>query len=290
MESWGQAGWRLKAQPFGAHLLTASLDLPSGLQEIFYLSPRSLGSLAPVRGGVPVLFPQFNELGPLPKHGLVRTATWQRIKGEAHSSFESNQVLGGASGGGRAARVTTSSQGFKLDLGPDVHPAWPHRAELLLMMQASDSDLVIELEIQNTGDSVFEWTGGLHPYFLVADFGVCALKGLGGERVIDRFHPTLQHQPGGAIVWTGEMFERLFDCRSAVELDIGWATLHLSMTGFDQWMVWNPGEQGALALKDLPPQDWKRFVCVEPVCVSRAQRLAPDERFRGALRISAKPG
>ena len=288
MESRSQTGWRLRAQPFGAHLLTASLDLPSGPREVFYLSPRSLGPLAPVRGGIPVLFPQFNELGPLPKHGLVRTATWQRIKGEALSSCEPNHVLG-ASRGERAAGAAPSSQGFKLDLGPEVHPAWPHRAELLLMMQASGGDLVIKLEICNTGDSVFEWTGGLHPYFLVADLGVCALKGLGGERVIDRFHPALRHQPGGAIVWTGEMFERLFDCRSAVEFDIGWATLHLSMTGFDQWMVWNPGEEGALTLKDLPPQDWKRFVCVEPVCVSRPQRLAPDERFSGALRISVKP-
>lgn len=38
------------------------------------------------------------------------------------------------------------------------------------------------------------------------------------------------------------------------------ATCHGScwsrVTGFDQWMVWNPGKAGAQALNDLPNDDW----------------------------------
>jgi glucose-6-phosphate 1-epimerase len=66
-------------------------------------------------------------------------------------------------------------------------------------------------------------------------------------------------------------------------------TLKLSMKGFDQWMVWNPGVTGASALKDLPNEDWRQFVCIEPVCVSRPRLLQPGEFFEGGLHIVVEP-
>ena len=56
------------------------------------------------------------------------------------------------------------------------------------------------------------------------------------------------------------------------------------MTGFDQWMVWNPGASGAQALSDLPNEDWQKFVCIEPVRVDRPCVLQPGEVFEGTLR------
>ena len=49
---------------------------PDGKERLF-LSDKAVfdGSVA-MRGGVPVCFPQFAELGELPKHGLVRTREW----------------------------------------------------------------------------------------------------------------------------------------------------------------------------------------------------------------------
>ena len=46
-------------------------------RERLYLSEQAVfdGS-RPVRGGIPVCFPQFAALGPLPKHGLLRTRMW----------------------------------------------------------------------------------------------------------------------------------------------------------------------------------------------------------------------
>jgi D-hexose-6-phosphate mutarotase len=59
--------------------------------------------------------------------------------------------------------------------------------------------------------------------------------------------------------WAGESIERLFDAQAPLTLKTPCHALKLSMAGFDQWMVWNPGATGAQALSDLPNEDWQKF-------------------------------
>ena len=53
-------------------------------REHLYLSPASArdGRTA-IRGGVPVCFPQFNQRGPLVKHGFARLMTWTADEAQA---------------------------------------------------------------------------------------------------------------------------------------------------------------------------------------------------------------
>jgi glucose-6-phosphate 1-epimerase len=58
----------------GAHVLSW---VSQGRERLF-LSPANLwDGQSAIRGGVPVCFPQFNQRGPLPKHGFARTMAWQ---------------------------------------------------------------------------------------------------------------------------------------------------------------------------------------------------------------------
>ena len=52
----------------------------AGGVERLYRSPLSplVGPQA-VRGGVPVIFPQFNERGPIMRHGFARTRVWEWV-------------------------------------------------------------------------------------------------------------------------------------------------------------------------------------------------------------------
>ena len=246
-------------ESIGAQLLQARL---SGA-DVFYLSPISL--TAPMRGGVPVMFPQFADAGPLAKHGLVRTAPWQLTKNEE--------------------TATSHTSGFSLTIGSEDHASWPHAARLELEVNATPNLLEFALRVTNTGNDRFGWTGGLHPYFALQDLLTSRLRGLAGLTAQDRFDANMVSQPAGDLQWTEAPFERLFDGCPALELDGGAHTLRLSASGFDQWMVWNPGRLGANALKDLPPGDWRRFVCIEPVCVTRPIELLPGATFEGQLRI-----
>ncbi len=62
----------------GGHLISWK---PAGADEQLYLSPTAVaGPGQAVRGGVPVIFPQFEQRGPdvsLPRHGLARTRAWK---------------------------------------------------------------------------------------------------------------------------------------------------------------------------------------------------------------------
>ena len=250
--------WLLTHQPFGGQVLGAQFSDSHGrANQLFHLSTRSLGPRSPVRGGVPVLFQQFNELGPLPKHGLVRTATWQ-----------------------------SSADGYRVEIAPGTHSRWPHAARLSLLAHAEGTRLSLTLGVENIGPSAFEWTGGLHPYFAVADITRARLTGLAGCGVSDRYDPSNTREQRATVSWAeGAPCERLYAEAPELLLDSGACRLRLGSSGFDQWMVWNPGETLAESIPDLSPGDWRRFVCVEPVIVSQPNQLEPGERFTGVLTI-----
>lgn len=253
----------LDHRSLGAQILQAGL----GGQALFYLSPlcRGAAAVAPARGGVPVLFPQFAEQGLLPKHGFARTMPWELICDER----------------GASACVLA----YRLDVAPGQHPAWPHAARLVLEAQAMPHALDLRLQVTNTGSSEFSWTGGLHPYFAVQDVRRCRLGGLDGLAVHDRYDPAMRVQAGEWSAGAAGPLERLYDGCPSLVLSTGSHLLALEATGFDQWMVWNPGEVVGHALPDLPSGDWQRFLCVEPVRVARPVTLGPGDVFEGTLRV-----
>jgi glucose-6-phosphate 1-epimerase len=215
---------------------------------------------------VPVLFPQFSELGALPKHGFARGMPWTLMRDECTA----------------LARTVV----YQLDLSPDQIPGWPHAARLVLRAIAEPNAFSLRLQVTNTGGSAFSWTGGLHPYFAVQDVRHCQLTGLAGLAVSDRYDLARREQDQELSGQGTQPLECLYDGCPALTLFTGTHRLTLEATGFDQWMVWNPGESGGQALPDLPAQDWSRFLCVEPVRVARPVVLGPSEWFEGTLQVS----
>ena len=60
------------------------LSWVAGGRERLYLSPRAvLDGQAAIRGGIPLCFPQFNQRGPLPKHGFARNLAWSADAAQA---------------------------------------------------------------------------------------------------------------------------------------------------------------------------------------------------------------
>lgn len=243
-------------QSTGAQLL--GLDAP-----LFYLSPQ-VQTNKPARGGVPVLFPQFADRGPLQKHGYARNVPWV-LDREEHT--DSTHLLN-----------------FSLNVSTNTWPEWPYAACLELRVSAGIGSLDMTLRVVNTGEVPFEFTGGLHPYFAISDPMQFKLTGLDGCSLVDKLDTTLQNESALGPRLTGAELERLYLNAPAVQLEgspLG--TVDLSTTGFTNWMVWNPGADLAKSIADLPNEDWRRFVCVEPVIADTPLSLEAGEVFAGTL-------
>src|SRR5574343_465882 len=138
----GPSGVSAVVSKLGAQLLSW---VTSDGRERLFLSDKAVfdGSVA-IRGGVPDCFPQFADLGDLPKHGFVRTREWS---------------VGAQRSGDDYALVTMELASDEATLA-----IWPHPflIELTLMLEADRIDL--EFAVTNTGGSELSFTGALHSY------------------------------------------------------------------------------------------------------------------------------
>jgi glucose-6-phosphate 1-epimerase len=215
------------------------------------------------RGGCPVIFPQFGE-GPLKKHGFVRDLSWRLID-EKKSNLEQSST-------------------FELLITQTDIPEWPYSCCLTLDSIVKDNSFKQKLSIKNTGNVTFDFTCGLHPYFLVDKLEKVSILGLEGFQYFDRVrHQFFKNK--AILLFDGEFCEKLFESSPALIVNTGYQILSLTCSGFDQWMIWNPGRVESKKISDLPVGDWEKFICVEPVSVNKAKRLNPGDIFCGDMTL-----
>lgn len=226
-------------------------------------------SSATIRGGIPVVFPQFAELGPLPKHGFARTAEWET--GDSGSDDGAVWV--------------------QLRLGDNeaTRALWPHRFEAELRVELSGS-LRVALEVVNTGNAPFEFTAALHSYFHIADVDEVVVSGLEGIRYRDKTRYGAESvQENSALRIRGET-DRVY-AYAPDELQVRDASggILLRKRGFPDAVVWNPGPQLAQKLDDFADDEFRTMVCVEAACVEQPVRLTPGQRWTGEQVLSHLP-
>ncbi len=250
----------------GGHLV--SWKTPDG-DEKLYLSPQArYDAGASIRGGVPVIFPQFNERGPLPRHGLVRTRRWTPTL---------NTVRGD---------VAIASLRLRDDMATRAH--WPQGFEVELTVCIGGSELDIELVVTNTGDTPFQFTGALHTYLRLDDVREAQLLGLQGSLYEDALKNGTWGGPAGSLTTVVGAIDRVYvGVQNDLVLSEPGRSLRVQMSEFEEVVVWNPGPEAAAQLNDLPNDDWSRFLCVEAARIRQAVELAPGEDWAGRQRFLA---
>lgn len=232
--------------------------------EVLYLSPLAdPASPSALRGGIPVVFPQFANLGSLPKHGFARTARWQPADPEADDTFA-------------------------LTLADDVHTQalWPHAFRLTLGVRVAARRLRVALRVDNTGDAAFAFTAALHAYLRVANVDQVRVAGLEGARYRDKTQDDRHAEQSGPLRVDRAVDSVYENAPDRVTVREGERRLEVSKTGFADWVVWNPWREGAAALADLPDDDYRRMLCVEAAQVSRPITVEPGARWTGEQAIA----
>jgi glucose-6-phosphate 1-epimerase len=293
-------GAQLTVCAHGGHVLGWT---PAGGRPRLWLSPSTgCGPGLAIRGGIPVIFPQFASRGPLPKHGLARNRGWQVVESYEGSAREGGTREGGTQDGGTreggdsegGTRENGTREGgavlWRAMLSDDVatREIWPHRFELTLTARAEGSRLDTTLTVRNTGDVEWAFTAALHTYLALGDPDAL-IHGLGGRTAEDNAaagQPTTLGAAGAALRATTPRDVAVPGVSEPLTLaDAVLGPLVLTATGFGDRVVWNPGPGHGLA--DVPDGAEQSFVCIEAAELT-AVMIQPASIWTGRQTLLAK--
>lgn len=261
------SGARLEVLLYGAHV-TAWKSARG--QELLFVSQESFFEPGrPIRGGIPICFPQFSNNGPLPAHGFARTCFWRVERSGMLPDDRPYLTLA----------LTENVETLKL---------WPFRFRLALTVQLGEAlDLI--LEAGNSGTTPFRFNTALHTYFQVADIRKTAVIGLDGTTFSDDLRQgahTTEARP--RIDFTGETDRVYLNAPDLVHLrdDGRRQVMTIEKTGMHDIVVWNPWSERAKRMEDLGDEEYRRMVCVETGNMKSAVTLAPGQAWRGTTRLT----
>lgn len=248
------------------------LSWVSGGRERLFLSPLArFDGHSAIRGGVPLCFPQFNQRGPLVKHGFARNLAWL-VQGEP--------VLT-CGGGTLSLRLTDSASTLE---------TWPFRFVAVLQLALSPGVLNVTLSVTHAGASEevtsgLTFTGALHTYLAVDDVERATLSGLGGQPEWNAV--TDEHgSAADKLVFDGE-FDRVYAAAGGkLCLTDGDHRLLISQSdSFTDTVVWNPGAALCAQLSDMPENAHRYMLCVEAAAVHAAVTVPPGATWQGWQRL-----
>ena len=251
---------------FGAQVLSWVVQ---GQERLFVSTHAHTDGVQPIRGGIPVCFPQFNQRGPLPKHGLARTALWKW-----HES---------------ALPADVTAQWHWCNDSSTLQQ-WPFAFAATLNVKMAPGQLQVELQVQNTDDQPWAFTAALHTYFGTQDASQCSLAGLDGMAYWDAAHGFAPCVQTGAVQFGAEV-DRVYGApASALQLEGALpGSVHIANdSAWPETVVWNPGPQLCATLADMDKDGWRSMVCVEAASINQPVVLQPGASWRGAqtLRVT----
>jgi glucose-6-phosphate 1-epimerase len=251
----------------GAHLLSW---VPAGGAETLFMSRRSrFGTDDAIRGGVPIIFPQFGERGSGKRHGFARVCDWRlEFAGTEQGRAVARYVL--------THRDTTET-------------GWPHQFSLTYAVALYGQQLQLSLSVHNPSNQHWQFNAALHTYLHVSDVAAAYVNGLQGIKFIDQVQAGMQMVQGDeALAIDGEIDRIYLDTPETIRVRDSKRIVIMQQRGFADTVIWNPGMEKSMALTDLAPGSYKSFLCVEAAAVEHPITLAPGAQWQGVQTMTIK--
>jgi glucose-6-phosphate 1-epimerase len=254
------SGESVEVRSDGAHI--TSWKTADGIERLFLSQRAEFRAGAAIRGGVPIIFPQFAGLGPLPKHGFARTVPWQRIAVQ-------NEAAGTAL--------------FHLQDSEVTRVIWPQAFSADYAITLGEDSLQMSLSIRNTDAHACSFTAALHTYLRVQDIAQVSIGGLQGLRYSDS-------AAGGKMIDETELgvhivdeVDRIyFSTVDPVTVSQPEQRMLVSRTeGFNDTVIWNPGPAKGASLSDLEANGYRSMLCVEAAAIGEPVVLQPGAVWSG---------
>lgn len=264
----------------GAHLVSWQ---PAGQAEQLYLSPTAVfDAHAAIRGGVPVIFPQFDRQGVLPRHGFARTARWlpQKLEQGDHHALAVLRLIDDE------ASLAIWAHRFVAELSVQIGAS---RLDVELAVECREPDAAIE-SVATAARSVepLRFTAALHTYLRVSDAAAARVDGLQRLRYFDKVRSTEQVDSAPRLMADGELDRIYFDVAKPLQLHDGSRRVEIFNHGFPDVVVWNPGAERAALLDDLPNDGWRDMFCIEAAAIGKPVVVRAGECWIGRQTIVAE--
>ncbi|PWA69894.1 aldose 1-/Glucose-6-phosphate 1-epimerase, Galactose mutarotase-like domain protein [Artemisia annua] len=260
---------------YGAHV--TSWKNEQGEELLFLSSKAIFKPPKPIRGGIPICFPQFSNLGSLDQHGFARNRFWTfdddppPLPPDANHKVITDLIL------------RSTKEDLKI---------WPYSFEYRLRITLGPGgELMLTSRIRNTGTDgkPFTFSFAYHTYFSVSDISEVRVEGLETLDYLDNCQKRERFtEQGDSITFESEV-DRIYlstPTKIAVMDHEKKRTLVMRKDGLPDAVVWNPWDKKAKAMVDFGDDEYKHMLCVEAAAVEKPITLKPGEEWRGRQELS----
>lgn len=245
----------------GAHL-TKWLDT-AGRENIFNSSTAVYQASVPIRGGNPIIFPQFGP-GEMSQHGFARNSVWQVVDAE----------------------ITDAATVLTLELKPEdveysYRQQWPHDFVLTAVISLGKT-LKTQLYVHNPNPYDLSFTLGFHTYLAVDDINSVEIGNFSNLEYMDNLRERRIFTETRNPITVSEFIDRRYQNVPAtltINDKSSKRVILMQTKHCKDAFVWNPWLEAEKKLADLAPNSYQKFVCVEPGNMQTPVSLASGMDF-----------
>lgn len=237
-------------------------------KELIFVSEKAIfDNKKAIRGGIPFVFPNFGPWSLGPQHGFARITRWA-VHEQPHAV---------ADGGSAVTLVLEDSE--------ETRKMWNFKFQLLYTVILRKNNLVLDVNVTNTGDAEFAFTVLLHTYLRLNDVNQFSISGLRGSPYVDKVkqgEKSLECEDQVRIKGaTDRVYCQTSDTHTCSVAGKPWVIVKTD--NFPDIVIWNPWVSGAASMADFGDDEYVKMVCVEPGYVSEPKKLPPNQNFEASV-------
>ncbi|KAJ2351208.1 hypothetical protein GGF43_004097 [Coemansia sp. RSA 2618] len=250
----GQEGSSVEIYLYGA---TITSWKSQGKERLFLSKQAKLDGSKAVRGGIPLVFPQFGP-GELPQHGFARTRKWTLVETIEH-------------GAGMVARLELKENDETLA------SKWPYKFVLHYTIDLTATTLSTIIKYENTDVREFSFTSLMHTYFRVPDIAQTTVTGLQNVEFADKIKDVTATEEREHVAVAANEDRVYTDVPGVVDVRYGDECVSVERFNFKDIVLWNPWAEKAAEMSDFGDSEWKNMICVEAGTVASKISLRPGQ-------------
>ncbi|EEY63075.1 aldose 1-epimerase, putative [Phytophthora infestans T30-4] len=246
---------------FGAHVKSFRAAMDPKLDILFMSKESHLDGVNPIRGGIPLVFPNFGSAKGFPSHGFARITNWTLASHEEAADKNS-------------ASVAT----FTMASSESTRKMWPVDFELEYEVKLYANQLETALHVHNKHTDQIDFHALLHNYLWVDDarnkgVQVHGLKGVDYFDKVAKVNATETREYIDFANQTDNVYSNAPNKLSAIIKGVN------AVDRTTDAVVWNPWAERAKAMEDFGDEEYKNMVAVEPGRVSVKQVLPAGQTY-----------